>query len=132
MKKHLVVKYKNCNQIIIDTPARLERILKTVADKCGLTSLGSVSHRFAPQGVTAVLITAESHIRISTWPETGEAYVDFFSCKPKTNFMLAVKVIAKEIKSTQCDVAIMDRDHHKILDRFSLSVIEECTAEELI
>ena len=40
----------------------------------------SVFHRYAPQGVSGVVVVAESHLSIHTWPEYGYAAVDFFTC----------------------------------------------------
>lgn len=37
-------------------------------------------HRFSPQGVSGVVIIAESHLTIHTWPEHGYAAVDVFTC----------------------------------------------------
>jgi S-adenosylmethionine decarboxylase len=38
-------------------------------------------HTFSPQGgVTGVLLLAESHISIHTWPERGFAAIDLFMC----------------------------------------------------
>jgi len=39
-----------------------------------------VFHRFAPQGVSGVVVVEESHLSIHTWPEAGYAAVDFFTC----------------------------------------------------
>ncbi|HBM11210.1 MAG TPA: adenosylmethionine decarboxylase, partial [Rhodospirillaceae bacterium] len=37
-------------------------------------------HRFNPEGVSGVLVLAESHISIHTWPEMGYAALDVFMC----------------------------------------------------
>lgn len=37
-------------------------------------------HQFTPQGLTGIILLAESHISIHTWPERGEAAVDVFTC----------------------------------------------------
>jgi len=47
---------------------------------CGATVLGESFHRFSPQGVSGVLIIAESHLTIHTWPEHGYAAADIFTC----------------------------------------------------
>lgn len=39
-----------------------------------------VVHQFAPQGVSAVAVIAESHLSIHTWPELGYAALDYFTC----------------------------------------------------
>ena len=46
----------------------------------GATIVRSVFHRYNPQGVSGVVVIAESHISIHTWPEYGYAAVDFFTC----------------------------------------------------
>lgn len=37
-------------------------------------------HAFEPQGVTAVVVLAESHVSIHTWPEWGGATLDAYTC----------------------------------------------------
>ena len=53
------------------------------------TVLSSDFHVFSPnQGVSGVVILAESHISIHTWPERNFAAVDVFmcgACDPKDN-----------------------------------------------
>jgi S-adenosylmethionine decarboxylase len=39
-----------------------------------------VSRRFAPQGVTALALLAESHASLHTYPEAGLAFWDCFTC----------------------------------------------------
>jgi S-adenosylmethionine decarboxylase len=43
---------------------------------------GQVWHQFEPQGATGMLLLAESHCCLHTWPETGEIFVDVFCCSP--------------------------------------------------
>ena len=37
-------------------------------------------HKFAPQGVSGVVLIAESHLSVHTWPEHAYAAVDLFTC----------------------------------------------------
>ena len=46
----------------------------------GATVLASHSHAFHPQGATAVVVLAESHVSIHTWPEWGGATIDAYTC----------------------------------------------------
>lgn len=58
-----------------------ERTLKAAARAAGATVLHSYLHPFGPEmGVSGVVVLAESHISIHTWPERGYAAVDIFMC----------------------------------------------------
>ena len=39
-----------------------------------------VVHRYPREGVTVILILAETHLSVHTWPELGYAAVDVFIC----------------------------------------------------
>tara|TARA_Y100001938_G_scaffold121271_1_gene168759 strand:- start:2346 stop:2621 length:276 start_codon:yes stop_codon:yes gene_type:complete len=54
--------------------------LKVAAQQSLSTLLDVTSHKFDPQGVSAVALLAESHISIHTWPEKGIAVCDIFTC----------------------------------------------------
>ncbi len=65
----------------LDEPAFLETVLRQSAEAAGATILQAHFHHFGPQmGVTGVLMLAESHISIHTWPETRFAALDIFMC----------------------------------------------------
>ena len=66
----------------LNDPSTIAAFLTGTADLAGLTVVASVEHRFAPQGVSAVLVLSESHVAIHTWPETGTAYLTLTSCHP--------------------------------------------------
>ena len=64
----------------MDDVKRVETLLKRAASAAGATIVQSVFHRFAPQGVSGVVVIEESHISVHTWPEMGYAAVDFYTC----------------------------------------------------
>lgn len=47
---------------------------------CGATVVQKDFHHFSPFGVSGVVVIAESHLAIHTWPEYGYAAVDLFTC----------------------------------------------------
>jgi|GEM_PF-4692871 len=55
--------------------------MHATADNLGCTVLGVLPVAFQPHGTTAVLILAESHLVVSTWPEHHTAHVDLFTCR---------------------------------------------------
>ena len=65
----------------LDSPARIDEALCAGAVAAGATILHSHFHHFTPNGgVSGVVVLAESHISIHTWPERGFAAVDVFMC----------------------------------------------------
>lgn len=51
-----------------------------LANQSGLTILRSMHHAFYPQGFSGVVILAESHLAIHTFPENNEAWVEVATC----------------------------------------------------
>jgi S-adenosylmethionine decarboxylase len=67
-------------QDVLNDPSRLEAILKRAAAAARCEVLGSVAHRFQPQGASVVVLVAESHLSIHTWPERQYAAADILTC----------------------------------------------------
>lgn len=81
----------------------VEKILFTAARKAKNTPLRAVVHKFSPHGITGVILLAESHIAIHSWPEYKYLAVDIFTCGKKSQPRKALDYIkqkfhAREIK----------------------------------
>ncbi|WP_459615528.1 adenosylmethionine decarboxylase, partial [Enterobacter hormaechei] len=50
-----------------------------VARKATATIITSAFHKFSPIGISGVVVIAESHLAIHTWPEYGYAAVVVFT-----------------------------------------------------
>ncbi len=62
-------------------PDLIDAALRAAAEEAGATILHSHFHHFSPNGgVSGVVVLAESHISIHTWPERDFAAVDIFMC----------------------------------------------------
>jgi len=85
--RHILFTLKECNKSFLDDEQFVRDVVYQASVKCQSTLLALHSHKFDPQGVTCVAMLAESHISIHTWPETGMAVCDIFTCgdhtKPK-------------------------------------------------
>nr|WP_286185789.1 S-adenosylmethionine decarboxylase [Sphaerisporangium cinnabarinum] len=66
---------------LLDDEPTVRRCLDAIVREAGMTPLGEVSHRFEPQGTSVVLLLAESHLAVHTWPEDGAAYVTLTTCR---------------------------------------------------
>lgn len=76
---HLIVDLEGVTRI--DDADHIESSLIAAAQKAGATVLNSDFHVFSPNnGVSGVIVLAESHISIHTWPERNFAAVDVFMC----------------------------------------------------
>jgi S-adenosylmethionine decarboxylase len=79
---HWLVEYFGCERAMLDDARRVEDAMRAAAEAAGATVITTAVHRFAPQGVSVVVVIAESHLSIHTWPEHGYAAVDFYTCGP--------------------------------------------------
>ncbi len=78
--RHLIAEYADCDNSILNDLEALEKQMNQAVRESGATIVKSVFHRYNPQGVSGIVVIAESHFSIHTWPEYGYAAVDFFTC----------------------------------------------------
>ncbi|MFQ6068225.1 MAG: adenosylmethionine decarboxylase [Candidatus Bathyarchaeia archaeon] len=64
----------------LDNTEFLTSVLRTAAQMMGSKIIKTASHKFSPTGTTVILILAETHISIHTWPEHKYAALDIFIC----------------------------------------------------
>ncbi len=64
----------------LDDAEFLKKTLEKASEAVGAKVVREVIHRFSPVGVTVILILAETHVSVHTWPEHGYAAVDVFVC----------------------------------------------------
>ena len=87
-----------------------EKIIYKIAKLAKVEILGINSHKFEPQGVTALAMLAESHLSIHTWPETGVAKCDIFTCGDKCLPEKAVEYMKEAFKATE----VTSQEHERI------------------
>ena len=88
--------------------SKIEEVLIHAAKVSGATVLHSYLHPFEPSGVSGVVVLAESHISIHTWPEDGYAALDIFMCG-EANATLAVEYILKQLEVKKSNVQTIYR-----------------------
>ena len=83
--RHCIYDLQDGNPVLLDDEDFIKDALIKAAEAANATLLKIVSHKFEPQGVTALALLAESHISIHTYPEQNYAAVDSFTCGDHTN-----------------------------------------------
>lgn len=73
------------DRYFFDSDLLREHCLKLV-EEAGLTAVGNFFHQFGDEGgVTGVVVLAESHLSIHTWPEKRYVTIDVYVCNYSTN-----------------------------------------------
>jgi len=80
---HGLMEFSGCDPERLKQVRGVREAMLEAARLAGGTVVKQVFHRFKPWGVSGVVVIAESHLTIHTWPEHGYAAVDVFSCSRK-------------------------------------------------
>jgi S-adenosylmethionine decarboxylase len=75
----------------------------------GATVVEQLSHSFPGTGLTCVLILAESHAVLHTWPETGTVNIDIFSCSTRLKSLEAIDALRRSFGATSVTVQEIPR-----------------------
>lgn len=76
----ITIKASGADPALLDDVAGMEQLLRVIAKVAGLHPLESVTHQFAPQGVSTALLLSESHVALYAWPEHAVAYITLTTC----------------------------------------------------
>jgi S-adenosylmethionine decarboxylase len=86
-----------CPAAYLNDQCLLEGVVGRAASATGAQVLQVVSHRFTPQGVTAIALLAESHASLHTYPEHGLAYWDCFTCGAATDPLASLPLLIEAL-----------------------------------
>ena len=99
--KHLIL---DCNGLQSRMNSeQLDVLMREAANAAGATIIKSDFHQFGQyQGITGVVMLAESHITVHTWPERNYAAFDIFMCGNCDPKIAANKIQAADLLSSCC------------------------------
>ena len=97
--RHLLLELKDCNREVLNDLNFLKDIMQSAATEAGATVLSKSFHQFSPHGVSGVVIIAESHLFIHTWPECGYAAVDIFTCGDSVRPEKAARILVNRLEA---------------------------------
>ena len=128
--RHILAEFFECDPNTLNSLEKIEKNMLDAALECGATIVQKCFHMFNPYGVSGVVIIAESHLAIHTWPELGYAAVDLFtcgsSCDPKVAYEFLKKVFnSKRATFTELKRGIINNQTHLVEEKpFELAYSE--------
>ncbi|WP_010529249.1 adenosylmethionine decarboxylase [Lentibacillus jeotgali] len=99
MGRQLIAELWDCNIDTLNDIELIERIFVDAALKAGAEIREVAFHRFAPHGVSGVVIISESHLTIHSFPEQAYASIDIYTCGDKMDPNVAAEYIARSLES---------------------------------
>ena len=108
--KHALFELHGGNPNLLNDEDFVKSALTEAAEAAGATLLSLVSHKFSPQGVTAVALLSESHISLHSWPEFGFASIDCYTCGSHTDPEAACKSLKDAFEATYSSIRLLRRE----------------------
>lgn len=97
---HLLLTLEGCAVDMLNDEDKLSELASAAATATGATVLQIAVQRFQPQGVTVVVVLAESHASLHTYPEAGLVFWDCFTCGDFCQPELSVPVLRAALGAT--------------------------------
>jgi len=106
---HLLVEMRDCLTERLDDLQWVRRVMIEAALRTKAKIVNTAFHKFNPVGISGVVVIAESHLAIHTWPEHRYAAVDIFSCGRTLKGVEAAKFLIKQFQSARPLIVEMQR-----------------------
>jgi len=105
----LLIELFDCDLSAINNLEAVKGALVEAAKRAQATIVDVVFHEFNPFGISGVVVIAESHLSIHTWPEYRYAAVDIFSCGDVLQPEIAANYLVEQFGSERATVVEMQR-----------------------
>jgi len=107
--RHLLLELLDCDPEALNSLDIVKTSMVEAARRAQATIVDVVFHEFNPFGISGVVVIAESHLAIHTWPEYRYAAVDVFSCGESLQPQLAVDYLVEQLGAARASVVELQR-----------------------
>lgn len=107
--QHLLAEFRGCDREALNDLAFIEASMRKAAVDACATVMNASFHKFGPQGVSGVLVLAESHLSVHTWPEHGYAATDIYTCGDQCFPERAQESLARALGATSFEIMHIER-----------------------
>ncbi|KMK74569.1 adenosylmethionine decarboxylase [Alkalihalobacillus pseudalcaliphilus] len=109
MGRHVIAELWGCNVEKLNNMKLIEQVFVDAALKAGAEVREVAFHKFAPHGVSGVVIISESHLTIHSFPEHGYASIDVYTCGDRIDPNVASDFIAESLDAKTSEVIEVPR-----------------------
>src|SRR5512138_2220097 len=106
---HLLLELRDCNPKTLSNLEFVTEAMKSAALEAKATIVEVAFHEFSPFGISGMVVIAESHLAIHTWPEYGYAAVDVFSCGDVLQPQTAADYLVEQLGAARASVVELQR-----------------------
>ena len=106
---HLLLELRDCNPKTLSNLEFVTDAMKSAALEAKATIVEVAFHEFSPFGISGMVVIAESHLAIHTWPEYGYAAVDVFTCGDLIDPKVAAQFLIEKFECKDPSIVEMKR-----------------------
>jgi S-adenosylmethionine decarboxylase len=107
--RHLLLELFDCDAEALNSLETVKASMVEAAKRAQATIVDVVFHEFNPFGISGVVVIAESHLAIHTWPEYRFAAVDIFSCGDVLQPQTAANYLVEQFGAARASVVELQR-----------------------
>jgi len=107
--RHLLAEMKGCEPTRLADLALVQSAMVQAAKVSGATVVTQSFHHFAPLGISGVVVVAESHLAIHTWPEHAFAALDYFTCGKGVDPLAAIEFMRQALGAQEISMQEIPR-----------------------
>jgi len=105
---HIMAEFHGCTGDL-NHKVHLEQAMRKAALAAGATVVKSCMHQFGSCGVSGILVLAESHLSIHTWPEHAFASADIYTCGAQCHPEKAHELLQEALQAEHCEIMVLRR-----------------------
>ena len=107
--RHMLLELFDCDPEALNSLDVVKASMVEAAKRAQATIIDVVFHEFNPFGISGVVVIAESHLAIHTWPEYRYAAVDVFSCGETLQPQVAGDYLVEQLGAARTQVVELHR-----------------------
>jgi S-adenosylmethionine decarboxylase proenzyme len=127
--RQILVEFYDCKSDRINDLVYIESAMLEATKASKATIISHDFHEFSPHGVSGVVVIAESHVSIHTWPEYDYAAVDIFTCGDTIDPWIIQEKMQEALQSNNNSSMEMKRGLFNVNDGQKLHHKPQKTAE---
>lgn len=106
---HYLAEFAGCPADQISRVEHVESGFLDILRRHGASILGHTSHQFEPFGATVVVLLAESHASLHTWPENSAVCIDIFTCGDSLKAESALEELSTWLQADRQSISMVER-----------------------